>query len=204
MTVARGPLHEALAAGWQVVAHLGTQEPQRVEVDHVDVGLRADCEATPIFEAHEPRRVLGLAFHEELEREARSVRAVATPMRQQIGREAGVGDEAHVGPAVAETRDGVGMTEHLEQVIGRSVAIVLGREEQDAAALVLEQDVEGELDRMPALARGARGQRIAGPGLVARRIVEAEERRRILDHAARDDLRAQRGVGEPREPFGAR
>src|SRR5436190_10047423 len=83
VAVAGRPLDQAPAAGGEVVDHLGSLQGQRVEVDHVDVGLVAGRQQAAIGEAVRLGGAAGLLGDQELEWKLRSPRAIAAPQRQQ-------------------------------------------------------------------------------------------------------------------------
>src|SRR5262252_8748493 len=68
--VARCLLHQALAAGWQVVGHVRTPERQAVVVDDVEVGLLADGYDAAVAETGRSRRVRRQAADQLLDRPA--------------------------------------------------------------------------------------------------------------------------------------
>src|SRR5207245_2508172 len=104
--VALGPLHQALAAGRQVVDDLGGMEPQAVEVDQVHVGALAGLEPAAVVEAEEVGGLAGLALHYVFERQALAALPVAAPMGQHVGRRAGVDRPSNVPLSVSISRIG--------------------------------------------------------------------------------------------------
>ena len=86
----------------------------------------------------------GQLRHHPADRHA-AVAAVAGPMRERVRGEARVGDDAHVGAAVAQPEDGVGVRQHLAAGLEVAVREVGERHEQEVAAVVLRQEVECEL-----------------------------------------------------------
>ena len=110
-----------------------------------------------------PGRGAGQLLHHAAHLHA-AVGPVAGPVRERVGREAGVGDEAHVGTAVAEPEDGVGMGEHLAAGVEVPVGVVREGGVEEAAPVVLRQQVEHQLGGIgtergaPAAARSSRAR----------------------------------------------
>ena len=133
--VAVGGLHEPLAAGREVVAHLGAVRGQPFEVDDVHVGAVAGREHAAVEQADRARGRAGVALHEERQRQP-TVIAVAAPEREQRRREARVADRADVRAAVGEPDDGVRMGQHLADRVEVAVAVVEERDVEQRAAVV--------------------------------------------------------------------
>src|SRR6185312_4369412 len=101
-------LHQAATTDRKVVMHLRRMQVQPVVVDHVDVGLEAGGDHAAIVKTDRERGLARLRRHHERDREFLAAGAVAGPVRQQIGREAGVADDAAMRAAVAQARHGAG------------------------------------------------------------------------------------------------
>ena len=100
-----GGLHQPLAAGRQVVAHLGQVQPQPFEVDDVQIRLLAgrDDARGPRGRTYSPSR--SSSSHDELERQP-PARPVAYPMREHEARHAGVRRRRAMRTAVGAADDG--------------------------------------------------------------------------------------------------
>ena len=165
-------LHQAAAADRQVVMHLWRMQVQAIVIDHVDVGLEARRDHAAVVEADRERGLARLRRHHERDRQFFAAAAVARPVRQKIGREAGVADDAAMRAAVGEARHGAGFAQHLMHGIEIAVGIIEERHIEHAAAVVRQHRVVGEFFRLPALAPGLRAERIFRRLLVVRRITE--------------------------------
>ena len=77
-------------------------------------------------------------------------------MRDQRGREAGVTDGADVGAAIAEAGHRVGVAEHLAGRVEVAVRIVEERQVEQCSAVVREEQIDVELDRVDAQSRRPR------------------------------------------------
>ena len=112
-------LQQPLAAGRQVVGHIGPAEAEAVVVDDVEIGLLADARSRrgravrPRCAVSEVRRRISLRDGEPL--------ALLAPIGQQPGRVAGVEDEADMRAAVAQPHDGVAVRQHR---LGRGQVVV--------------------------------------------------------------------------------
>jgi hypothetical protein len=67
-------------------------QPQRIEVDHVDIGAQPRRQPLAITQPEEIRRLAGLAFHQQLQRQAGPALPVAPPVDQHPARHAGIDD----------------------------------------------------------------------------------------------------------------
>src|SRR5205823_2383909 len=85
-----GPLHEAAAPGRQIMHDLRLVQTQPVKVDQVDVGAQSRLEAAAVMESEEIGGLAGLHLDELGQGQARAAPPVARPMRQHVGRQAGV------------------------------------------------------------------------------------------------------------------
>ena len=103
--VAVGALQQALAPGGQVVGHDRRRAGQVVEVDDVEVGPHAGGQDPTVVEADGRRGGAGQLLDDLSHRHA-AAGPVTGPVGEGVGREAGVGDEADVGAAVAQARRG--------------------------------------------------------------------------------------------------
>ena len=83
--VAVGRLHEPLAAGGQVVAHLGAGR-EALEVDDVHVGPVAGREHAAVVQPDGARRVLRVALHEERQRQAAGSRSRPQSVSSVVGK----------------------------------------------------------------------------------------------------------------------
>ena len=162
-TVAVGALQEALAAGGQVVGHDRRRAGEVVEVDDVEVRPHAGGQDAAVVQPDGPGRGAGQLLHDLAHLHA-AAGAVTGPVGEGVGREAGVGDEADVGPAVAETEDGEGVGEHFAAGVEVPLGVVGERCVEEVAAVVLRQQVEQQRGRRrrrarpPAAARSSRAQ----------------------------------------------
>ena len=95
--VALGLLDQAMSAGRQVVAHLGSPGHQGVEVDDVEVGPVARGEHATAVQPDRAGRVAGVLAHQVGQVQPAAV-LVPAPQRQQRGGEGGVADRAEVAP----------------------------------------------------------------------------------------------------------
>lgn len=100
--VAFRPLHQALAAGREVVDNLRGVEAQPVEIDQVDVGVLAALEPPTVVEAEEIGGFAGLALDQIFERQTRAALPVAASMRQHVGLRAGIDDHRDMRAAIAQ------------------------------------------------------------------------------------------------------
>lgn len=82
-------LQQPLSACGQVERHPGALHAQTVEIDDIDVGLHARRDHAAIVETDRRGRVCCLPLHEEADIEA-TPRAIPAPVREQIGRIAGI------------------------------------------------------------------------------------------------------------------
>ena len=123
----------------------------------------------------EPDRHRGLARlrrHHERDRELFAARPVAGPVRQQIGREARIADDAAMRAAIGEARHRARVEQHLARRIEVAVGVIEERHVEHAAPFIGEHGVIGELFRPPAFAARAGAQRVLRRLLVVRRIAE--------------------------------
>src|SRR5262249_58977257 len=83
--VAIDPLHEAAAAGGQIVDELRLVEAQAVEIDQVHIGAQPRRESTAVPQAEEIRRLAGLALDQQFERHSPPPPPVPAPSPPPIG-----------------------------------------------------------------------------------------------------------------------
>ena len=134
-------------------------------------------------------------------------------MRQQIGREARIADDAAMRAAVAQSRNRIGIAQHFTDRIEIAVGVVQERHIQHAAALVREHCIVSQLFRLPSLMARLRAQCVLRRLFVIRRIAEQihllvvrPEEQRIVGRgrALAQDRGAHLGLAQPRQPFGQR
>src|SRR3546814_5338912 len=107
---------ETLAARRQIESHDGRFERQLVEVDDVEIGFLAGRDDAAIHEAHGLCRVGGLTLDEAGEIEA-TLRAITTPMGQQIGGKTRVRNETDMRPTIAKTHRSAEHTSELQSIM---------------------------------------------------------------------------------------
>ena len=186
---------------------------QPVVVDDVDVGLVAGRDHAAVVEADRQRGLARLRRHHERDREFFAAAAVAGPVRQQIGRKAGVADDAAMRAAVGQARHRIRIAQHFARGVEIAVGVIQERHIEHAAALVRQHRLVGQFFRLPALAAGLRAQRIFRRLLVIRGIAEQEhlvvvrpEEQRIVGRGRRlaQDRGAHLGLMQPLQPLGQR
>ena len=161
--VAAGLLHQAPAAGGQVVRHARRLEREPVVVDQVQVGAHARGDDAAVAQAVQRRGLRGLAVHHVLERQLRPAGAVAGPVREHERGHAAVADRAAVRAAVAEAHACVRVPGDRLGERQVAVAVVEERRVDHAVAVERRQLVEHHLHRRHALrAAGAPAMLSAG------------------------------------------
>ena len=143
-----------------------------------------------VAEPDGPGRGAGQLLHDPAHLHA-AVGAVAGPVRERVGREAGVGDEADVGPAVAQAEDGVGVGEHLAAGVEVPLGVVGERGVEEVAAVVLRQQVEEQLGGVDAPGRGQPQHARLGRGLVVGHVAQRVQAA-VVDRAPPAPLPAAR------------
>ena len=98
---ARFSPNEPTAAHRKVVMNFRRVQMQPVVIDDVEVGLVTFGDDATIGETDRQCRLARLRRDDEGDRQFVAAGAVAGPVRQQIGREAGIADDAAMGTAVA-------------------------------------------------------------------------------------------------------
>ena len=145
--VAAALLNQAHGVGGEVVDGLGRFELEGVVVDDVDVALLADLEGAAVAESVEFGGVVGHALDDPLEGEFLAAAAVAGPVGEHEGGHGGVADDAAVRAAVGEAHGDAGVEHHLAGGVEVAVGVVEEGGEEDVLAVVLGEEVVGELER---------------------------------------------------------
>ena len=135
---------ESAPARRQVMFDGGHTHLQPIEVDQVEVGLVADCDAAAIVQAGKRCRLAGECGNCLGQGNALSGFGIACPAGKVIGGEARVADHPVVRPAIGEAHDRVGMLEHFAHSLQIAVAIVGARLIEDRLAFVGDQQVIGK------------------------------------------------------------
>ena len=207
MEVAVGALEEAAATGGEIEGHARRLQPQALEVEHVEVGLVAGGDDAPITQADGLGGGPSLLVHRPRQLEARPD-PIPTPVRQQRRREAGVADGPDMGAAVPESRDGVGVGEHLGHGIEVAVGVVEERQVEQRTTAVGEQGVDEPLgDGDPGSCRerlGAPARRRFVQGRVAQHVDPARRERHARLGQLDDQARPRFGLGQTGHPVDER
>ena len=145
---------------------------QPVIVDHIDVGLEARRDHAAIVEPDRQRGLARLRRDHERDRELFAALAVARPVRQQIGREAGIADDAAMRAAVGQARHRVRIGQHRPRGVEIAVDIVEERHIEHAAAVVRQHGVISQFLRLLAERARPGAERIVLRLLVVGRIAK--------------------------------
>ena len=129
----------------QVMFDGGHTHLQPIEVDQVEVGLVADCDAAAIVQAGKRCRLAGECGNCLGQGNALSGFGIACPAGKVIGGEARVADHPVVRPAIGQAHDRVGMLEHFAHSLQIAVAIVGAGLIEDRLAAIGDQQVIGKL-----------------------------------------------------------
>jgi hypothetical protein len=201
-------LEHAARAGRQVGRDLGQLELDAIEVDHVQVGALADRDDAAVAEAVEIGRSFASMRIASLDRELRTARPVAHPVREHERRHARVADHAAVRAAVGEARHGEIAREHLPDRreiavrIAAEVDVQHARLAADRRLRQIAERVEQQRDRIDARARGARRDRLVRIGLEHDAVVHRERAAQAVAHDRHARV-VEAALGEqPRAPLG--
>ncbi len=190
--------------------HLRRMQVQPVVVDHVHVGLEARRDHAAVVEADRQRGLARLRRHHEGNAQLLAAAAVARPVRQEVGREAGIADDAAMRAAVGQAGNGGRVHQHLARGVEIAVGIIEERHIEHAAALVRQHRIIGEFLRLPAHPPRLCTQRILRRLLVVGGIAEQVdlvvvrlEEQRIVGRAGAlaQDRRAHLRLPQPRQLF---
>src|SRR4029079_16058271 len=118
-----GALEEAPASGRKVVVDHRRVDRQPLVGDDVDVGPVAGGQDAAVVQADGAGRLPALAAHGLLHGQL-TAGAVAAPVGEEEGGEAGVTDGPHVGAAVAESGNRDRVLQHLAHGVERAVGEV--------------------------------------------------------------------------------
>jgi len=189
---------------------------QGVEVDHVDVGLHTGCQDAAIPHAVEVRGAAGLLRNDRLEIDPLAAGAIAHPVSEQEGRDAGIAEQTAVGATVREREDRLRVQHHLADRLEIAVRVADDRQVDETGSVVLHHHVVDHLERRSAFPCGDSRDALLGGRLVIGRVAEGEHHREALhDHHGRsgelsvvglavEDLRANRRVRELCPPLARR
>jgi hypothetical protein len=148
--IAIGALHQAIAAGREVVNKLGRVQLHPLVIDNVDVGAFAGRQSPATVKAKEIGGLTGQALDDKFERQTRAAFAIARPMDQHLARHAGIDDLHHMHAAIAEPEEGGGIGQHLPDGFVIVASVARHRKEQEIAGI------------LPEIVVGGFGRRVAG------------------------------------------
>src|SRR5580658_6921579 len=129
--VAVDPLHEAAAAGRQIVDDLGLVEAQPVKIDNVEVGAQAGLQPSPIMEAKEIGGLAGLHLDELRQLQAGAAFAVARPVAEHVARQTGIDDLAAMRAAIAQAEQRARIDQQRADLLVVAMDITDDREEEE-------------------------------------------------------------------------
>ena len=172
MGVTTGLLHQTAPTGGQIANDLGAAHGQPVEVDHVEIGPIARRHHPPVAQPVGHGGGAGLLGHQQLEGQALAPGAVPGPMGQQVGGGGGVADGGHVGAAVGQPADGVGVPQHGPHHLQVAAAVVLEGVQEQGLAVLGQQQIQGQFPRAHPGPSGPTGNGPLGGGLVVGRVTQ--------------------------------
>ena len=159
-------MQQPLAARGQVERQPRLAQPDRIHVDHVEIGDVARRDHAAIVEPIEPRSIVALAFHRVLQRNPASALAVAHPMLEHERGAGGIADRAAMRTAVGQRIDRVVAQLQRFEEIEIAVGIVEDRQIDHSGAIIGHEQVVGVFGRAHAFGGGAGGDAGIGGGFV--------------------------------------
>ena len=163
---------EAPTAGGQVPHHFRGTHVEIVEINHVEVRLHPRGDDASVVQVHRPRGVMRLVSHQRRQVDALAAVAVAAPVREQRGDEAGVADGADMRPAVAQPHHGVLMQDHLAAAVEVVVLVVGEWRIENVPAVVFDQAIVDVRPRLLACGRRTCSHAAFRRRLIVRRITQ--------------------------------